>query len=75
MKVKSVLCAFLLSLLPLLLAGCGKDEELTEWAAGKANDALEAVGGGVQEVIDNLEMPSIRVAHLKTTWSLHGHIC
>ena len=54
MKVKSVLCAFLLSLLPLLLAGCGKGEELTEWAAGKANDALETVGGGVQEVIDDL---------------------
>ena len=55
MKVKSVLCAFLLSLLPLLLAGCGKGEELTEWAAGKANDALETVGGGIQEVIDDLE--------------------
>lgn len=55
MKVKSVLCAFLLSLLPLLLAGCGKGEELTEWAAGKANDALEVVGGGVQKAIDDLE--------------------
>ena len=55
MKVKSVLCAFLLSLLPLLLTGCGKGEELTEWAAGKANDALETVGGGIQDVIDDLE--------------------
>lgn len=55
MKVKSVLYIILLLFLPLLLAGCGTSEELTEWAAGKANDALEAVGGGVQEVIDDLE--------------------
>lgn len=50
MKVKSLFCAFLL----LLLTGCGAGEELTEWAAGKANDALEVVGGGVQEALDDL---------------------
>jgi len=43
-----------LSLLLLLPAGCSADGQLTEWAAGKANDALEVVGGGVQEVIDDL---------------------
>ena len=55
MKVKSMFCVMMLSLLLFLLAGCRTGEELTEWAAGKANDALEAVGGGVQEVIDDLE--------------------
>lgn len=47
--------AFLLPLFLFLLTGCGMREELTEWAAGKANDALEAVGGSVQEIIDDLE--------------------
>lgn len=55
MKVKTALCASAISLLLLLLSGCRTGEELTEWAAGKANDALETVGGGVQEVIDDLE--------------------
>ena len=55
MKVKSFFCAFLSFLLLLLLSGCSTDEELMEWAAGKANDALETVGGGIQEVIDDLE--------------------
>lgn len=55
MKVKSMFCVMMLSLLLFLLAGCRTGEELTEWAAGKANDALEAVGGGVQEIIDDLE--------------------
>ena len=32
-------CTFLLLLLLLLLSGCSIGEELTEWAAGKANDA------------------------------------
>ena len=54
MKVKSMFCVMMLSLLLLLLAGCSTGEELTEWAAGKANDVLEVVGGGVQEVIDDL---------------------
>jgi hypothetical protein len=54
-KVKSMFCAFLLFLLSLLLTGCGMGEELTDWAAEKANDALEVVGGGVQEAIDDLE--------------------
>ena len=48
-------CTFLLLLLLLLLSGCSIGEELTEWAAGKANDASETVGGGVQEAIDELE--------------------
>ena len=47
-------CTFLLLLLLLLLSGCSIGDELTEWAAGKANDTLEAIGGGVQEVIDDL---------------------
>ena len=46
---------FMISLLLLLLTGCGMSEELTDWAAEKANDALEVVGGGVQEAIDDLE--------------------
>ena len=54
MKVKSMFRVTTLSLLLLLLAGCSTSGELTEWAAGKANDALEVVGGGVQEVIDDL---------------------
>lgn len=54
MKVKSMFCAMMLSLLLFLLAGCRTGEELTEWAAGKANDALDVVGSGVQEVIDDL---------------------
>ena len=54
MKVKTAICASAISLLLLLLSGCRTGEELTEWAAGKANDALETVGGGVQEVIDDL---------------------
>ena len=43
-----------LSLLLLLPAGCSADGQLTEWAAGKANDALEIVGGGIQEIINDL---------------------
>ena len=35
--------------------GSGMSEELTDWAAEKANDVLEVVGGGVQEAIDDLE--------------------
>ena len=54
MKVIFMLCVMTVSLLPLLLAGCSADGELTEWAAGKANDALEIVGSGVQEVLDDL---------------------
>ena len=46
---------FMISLLLLMLSGCGMSEELTDWAAEKANDALEVVGGGVQEAIDDLE--------------------
>lgn len=46
---------FIISLLLLMLTGCGMSEELTDWAAEKANDALEVVGGGVQEAIDDLE--------------------
>ena len=46
---------FMISLLLLMLSGCGMSEELTDWAAEKANDALEVVGGGVQEVIDDLK--------------------
>ena len=42
----------------LFMSGCGSaektSEELTEWAAGKANDALEVIGGGVQKAIDGL---------------------
>lgn len=45
----------MISLLLFMLTGCGMSEELTDWAAEKANDALEVVGGGVQEVIDDLE--------------------
>lgn len=50
-----IFCAFLLSLLTLLLSGCSMREELTDWAAKKANDALEVVGGGIQGAIDDLE--------------------
>ena len=46
---------FIISLLLLMLTGCGMSEELTDWAAEKANDALEVVGGGVQEAIDDLK--------------------
>ena len=46
---------FMISLLLLLLSGCGMREELTDWAAKKANDALGVVGGGVQEAIDDLK--------------------
>ncbi len=46
---------FMLSLLLFMLTGCGMSEELTDWAAEKANDVLEVVGGGVQEAIDDLE--------------------
>ena len=45
---------FMISLLLLMLTGCGMSEELTDWAAEKANDALEAVGGGIQEALDNI---------------------
>lgn len=31
---------FMLSLLLLMLTGCGMSEELTDWAAEKANDAF-----------------------------------
>ena len=54
MKVKSMFCAFLLSLLLLLLSGCSVGEELADWAADKANDALEVIGGGVQDALDDL---------------------
>ena len=54
MKVKSMFCTFLLLLLLLLLSGCSIGEELTEWAAGKANDTLEVIGGGVQEALDDI---------------------
>ncbi len=54
MKVKSMFCTFLLLLLLLLLSGCSIGDELTEWAAGKANDTLEAIGGGVQEALDDI---------------------
>ena len=46
---------FMISLLLLMLSGCGMSEELTDWAAEKANDVLEVVGVGVQEAIDDLE--------------------
>ena len=46
---------FMISFFLLMLTGCGMSEELTDWAAEKANDALEVVGGGVQEAIDDLE--------------------
>ena len=54
MKVKPLFCTLVVSLSLLLSVGCSTGRELTEWAAGKANDALEVVGGGVQEVIDDL---------------------
>ncbi len=54
MKVKFMFCVMTLSLLLLLPAGCSADGQLTEWAAGKANDALEIVGGGIQEIINDL---------------------
>ena len=54
MKVKPLFCTLVVSLSLLLSVGCSTGGELTEWAAGKANDALEVVGGGVQEVIDDL---------------------
>ena len=38
---------FIISLLLLMLTGCGMSEELTDWAAEKANDALEVVGRAV----------------------------
>lgn len=41
-------------LLLCILTGCSMSEELTDWAAGKANDALEVVGSGVQEALDDL---------------------
>ena len=50
---KSRLLAFLAGML-LLLSGCSMREELTEWAAGKANDALEVVGSGIQDTLDDL---------------------
>ena len=46
---------FIISLLLFMLTGCGMSEELTDWAAEKVNDALEVVGGGVQEAIDDLK--------------------
>lgn len=54
MKVKSLFYAMTLSLLLLLPAGCGTGEDLTEWAAEKANDGLEEIGGGIQEALDRL---------------------
>ena len=54
LKVKPLFCTLVVSLSLLLSVGCSTGRELTEWAAGKANDALEVVGGGVQEVIDDL---------------------
>lgn len=55
MKIKWMFCALPLALSLLLLPGCGIGEEVTEWATGKANDALEAVGGVVQKTIDTLK--------------------
>ena len=69
MNGKTVFWAFAILLMPLLLAGCSISEELTQWAvgktndaleevtqraAGKVNDALEVIGGGVQKAIDDL---------------------
>ena len=54
MKAKTVFCSFALSLLLLLMTGCSMGEELADWAAGKANDALEVIGGGVQDALDDL---------------------
>ena len=54
MKAKTVFCSFALSLLLLLMTGCSMGEELADWAADKANDALEVIGGGVQDALDDL---------------------
>lgn len=54
MKAKTVFCSFVLSLLLLLMTGCSMGEELADWAADKANDALEVIGGGVQDALDDL---------------------
>lgn len=43
------------AVLLLLLPGCAMVENLTQQAAEKANDALEVIGGGVQEAIDDLK--------------------
>ena len=53
-KIKPIFCAFILSLLLLLLSGCSMGKELAEWAAGIANDALAAIGGNVQDTLDDL---------------------
>ena len=54
MKAKTVFCSFVLSLLLLLMTGCSMGKELADWAADKANDALEVIGGGVQDALDDL---------------------
>ena len=54
MKAKTVLYSFELSLLLLLLTGCSMGEELADWVSGKTNDALEVIGGGVQEALDDI---------------------
>lgn len=53
-NVKSRFCFFTIPLLLCLLTGCSMSEELAEWASGKANDALEVVGSGIQEALDDL---------------------
>ena len=53
-KIKPIFCAFILSLLLLLLSGCSMGKELAEWAAGIANDAMAAIGGNVQDTLDDL---------------------
>ena len=37
-----------------LLTACSADDELTQWAAGKANDVLTNIGEGVQKALDEL---------------------
>lgn len=54
MKAKTRFCLFTIPVLLFLLSGCGMSEELTKWASRKANDALEVVGSGVQEALDDL---------------------
>lgn len=50
---KSKLFVLLVGIL-LLLPGCSAGEGLTEWAVGKADDALEVIGGGIQDTLDDL---------------------
>ena len=60
MKEKTVFWAFAISLLLLLLTGCGMAGELAQWAAGKANDTLEVIAGEVDEAIDDLRSAEYR---------------